>query len=507
MPEIMSAGAAFLDYDGDGDLDIYLTNGNGSSGRPARPEGLTNRLYRNDGGRFTDATSESGLGDVGYGMGVAVADFDNDGDVDLYVTNFGPDRLYRNDGGRFVDITDEIGLVADGWAASAVWCDYDLDGWLDLYVTRYVDYAPGKTCKDTAGRAAYCGPLESPPVSDLLFHNEEGRRLLDVSESAGITQLRAAGLGVVCDDFNDDGRADFYVANDAYANQLWINQGDGKFTDRGVLLGAAVNVHGEPEAGMGVIAADFNNDSTIDLFVTHLASETNTYYLNHGHGRGFTDATGQMGLAGSSMALTGFGAVAFDIELDGDLDLAVVNGRVNRTDPRADADVPEPWSWFAEPNLFYRNEEGELFRSSERAFGAFVRPVEVSRALALGDYDGDGDQDLLVANVHSAARLYRNDAPRAGHWIVLRAIDPDLGGRDAIGARVVVEAAGRSQTRTVTRGSSYLASHSAALHFGVGAATAVVVTVRWPDGLRERFDAVALDSTTPLARGAGVEQP
>ncbi len=503
MPEIMGAGVAFIDYDSDGDLDIYATNGNASPATPSRGGDLGNRLYRNDNGRFTDVTAESGLGDTGYGMGVAVGDYDNDGDSDLYVTNFGDDRLYRNDGGRFVDVTAEAGIVAPGWSASAVWCDYDRDGRLDLYVTRYVEYRADKNCLDSAGRPAYCGPLEFPPVPDLLFHNLGEGRFRDVSAIAGMADVRAAGLGVVCEDLDDDGWPDFYVANDAYSNQLWLNRGDGTFVDRGVVLGVAFNVHGEPEAGMGVVAADFDNDLRPDLFVTHLAAETNTYYKNLGEGRGFTDATGQVGLAASSMALTGFGTVAFDVELDGDLDLAVVNGRVKRTDPRADAWVDEPWSWFAEPNLFYLNEGGNLFRTAAAETAPFVHPVEITRGLALGDYDADGDQDLLVGNIEGPLRLYRNDAPRSGRWIVLRLSDPG-GNSAAIGARVTVEAGGTRQMRTVTRGYSYLSSGDTALHVGIGEAAFAAVIVRWPDGASESFEGIAADTETTLIRGNGI---
>jgi len=495
LPEVMGGGVAFIDYDGDGDLDIYLTNAN-----------APNSLFRNDDGRFTDATADSGLGDTGHGMGVAVGDHDNDGDSDLYLTNFGDDRLYRNDDGRFVDVTADSGIVAPGWSASAVWCDYDRDGLLDLYVAGYVDYQEDTRCHDSASRPTYCGPLEFPPISDQLFHNLGQGRFRDVSRAAGIDQVRAAGLGVVCEDLNGDGRPDFYVANDAYANQLWLNRGDGTFIDRGVLLGAAFNVHGQPEAGMGVVAADFDNDLRPDLFVTHLAAETNTYYRNLGEGSGFIDATGQVGLAASSMALTGFGAVAFDIELDGDLDLAIGNGRVKRADPRQDSWVAEPWSWFAEPNLFYFNAGGSLFRAAALEAAPFIEAVEITRGLALGDYDADGDQDLLVGNIEGPARLYRNDAPREGHWLVLRLSDPQ-GNREAIGAVVTVDTGNSRQRRTVTRGNSYMSSGDTALHLGVGPAASVEVTVEWPDGSLEKFERVEVDGTRELNRGNGVSVP
>jgi len=502
ITEIMASGVAFLDYDGDGDLDIYLTNGNASPQNPTRDGDIVNRLFRNDDGRFVDATEESGLGDPGYGMGVAVGDYDNDGDPDVFVTNYGPDRLFRNDDGRFVDVTDEAGVGGSGWSASAVWCDYDRDGLLDLYATRYVEYRDTKSCLDSASRETYCGPLEFAPVSDHLFRNEGGDRFTDVSGSAGMSAVRAAGLGVVCDDFNDDGWPDFYVANDAYANNLWINDKDGAFKDHGLLYGAAFNVHGEPEAGMGVVAADFDNDRSIDLFVTHLAAETNTYYKNLGAGRGFTDATGQAGLAASSMALTGFGTAAFDADLDGDLDIVIGNGRVTRSDGRPDSWVAEPWSWFAEPNLFYINEGGSLFSNMGAEVASFIEPVEITRGLAVGDYDGDGDEDVVISNAESPARLYRNDAPRGGHWIVLRLADPS-GNFEAIGARVTVTYGDRSQTRTITRGGSYLSARPAVLHVAVGDESQVDVTVRWPDGSTENFVGLGVDTEVLLVRGHG----
>jgi hypothetical protein len=502
ITEIMASGVAFLDYDGDDDLDIYLTNGNASPQQPSREGEIVNRLFRNDDGRFVDATAGSGLGDPGYGMGVAVGDYDNDGDPDVFVSNYGPDRLFRNDDGRFIDVTEKAGVAGTGWSASAVWCDYDRDGLLDLYATRYVEYRDTKSCLDSASRETYCGPLEFPPVSDHLFHNEGGDVFRDVSDLAGMSAVRAAGLGVVCDDFNDDGWPDFYVANDAYANNLWINGGDGSFKDHGLLLGAAFNVHGKPEAGMGVVAVDFDNDRNTDLFVTHLAAETNTYYRNLGQGRGFSDATGQAGLGATSMALTGFGTAAFDADLDGDLDIAIGNGRVTRSDGRPDSWVDAPWSWFAEPNLFYVNEGGSLFGSMGAEVSAFIDPVEITRGLAVGDYDGDGDEDIVISNAESPARLYRNDAPRGGHWIALRLADP-FGNFEAIGARVTVSHGDRVQVRTVTRGGSYLSSRSATLHLGVGDATTVEVSVLWPDGTPETFPALAVDAETVLVRGHG----
>ncbi|MCH7572182.1 MAG: VCBS repeat-containing protein, partial [Planctomycetes bacterium] len=316
LPEIMGGGCAMFDFDHDGDLDIYLITANDTLPEAGIADHPVNRLYRQEAdGRFTDVTAESGLGDGGYGMGVAIGDIDNDGHPDVYVTNYGPDRLYRNRGdGTFEDVTEAAGIDVDGWSCSAAFFDYDRDGFLDLYVTRYVDFDPRKRCSDAAGRPDYCSPKVFGPVADVLLHNngDPGTPgFTDVSEQAGIASAAAAGLGVVCEDFNQDGWPDVYVANDLYANHLWINQGDGTFRDMAVIMGAAYNLHGQPEAGMGVVAADFHGHGQLVWFMTHLPTEINTLYRNLGGDVGFEDVTGSAGLGASSMEYTGFGTAAF----------------------------------------------------------------------------------------------------------------------------------------------------------------------------------------------------
>ena len=505
LPEIMLSGAALFDFDNDGDLDIYLTNGNHELPETTVASNAPNRMYRQEtNGRFVDVTEHSGLGSGAYGMGVAIGDIDNDGDLDLYATNFGPDVLYRNGGdGIFSDVTADAGVDVDGWSSSAAFFDYDRDGFLDLYVARYVVLSRLEPCYDRAGRPTYCGPKSFPPVTDVLLHNNGDGTFTDVSEQAGLTLVLAAGLGVVCDDFNDDGWQDIYVANDGYANQLWLNNGDGTFTDAALVMGAALSVDGQAEAGMGVVAADFDNDSLIDLFMTHLAGETNTLYRNRGGAGGFEETTALHGLASSSLSFTGFGTVAFDAELDGDLDLLVVNGRVKRAKPLAGAAVNPPWDRYAEPNLFYINDGYGSFELRQEVAVEICLPIEVSRGLAAGDIDGDGDIDLLVTNIHGPARLYRNDAPRDGHWLIVRAIDDRLK-RDAIGARITVSAGGKSFVRTISGGFSYLSSSELRAHFGVGAIDQIEkIEVRWPDGLREQFGAMPADQSITLHRGEG----
>jgi hypothetical protein len=340
-------------------------------------------------------------------------------------------------------------------------------------------------------------------VHDVLLHNNGDGTLSDVAKHAGIARVVSAGLGVVCEDFNDDGWIDVYVANDLDANNLWINQGDGTFRDDALLLGAAYNMHGRAEAGMGVVAADFDNDGDFDLFMTHLGQETNTLYRNDGVAGVFVDVTGQCGLAVSSIPYTGFGTAAFDVELDGDLDIFVVNGRVQEQGVLAGSLLQAPFDRLAEPNLFYLNDGIGHFTLVEEPVASICQPLEISRGLAVGDIDADGDVDLVVSNIHSASRLYRNDTPRNGAWLMVRAVDPRLN-RDAIGARVTVTCGDRRFSRTISRGFSYLSSSDARAHFGLGPARGIdAIDVRWPDGLLERFGGVPVNSAIVLGRGTG----
>ena len=436
-------------------------------------------------------------------MGVAVGDVDNDGNPDVYLANLGPDRLYRNRGdGTFEDVTEEAGITVDGWSSSAVMSDVDADGDLDLYVVRYVAYDPAVACQDRAGRREYCGPTAFPGMPDVLLENDGHGRFLDVSDRSGIASVAHAGLGVVAGDFDGDGDSDFYVANDADPNELWLNDGTGRFEERGVLLGAAVNARGQAEAGMGVVTADLNEDLRHDLFVTHLADESNTLYLQRGDGTGFEDRTVESGLDRASLPLTGFGTAAFDADLDGLLDLVVVNGRVVRGRVREGAVPAAPWDAYAEPNLFFLGRGGGRFDTAEAHGGDLAAAVEVSRGLAAGDFDRDGDLDLLVSNGHGRARIYRNEAPRHGRWLEIEPFDPRLG-RVAGGALVTVEADGRRWGRFADGGGSYMSAAEPRAHFGLGEARRADVTVRWPDGRTESFPGIETGRAVRLVRGEG----
>jgi tetratricopeptide (TPR) repeat protein len=510
LPEIMCSGVAIFDYDDDGRLDIYLVNGNSSPDFGEREDEHVNRLYRQGAdGRFTDVTESSGLGDGGYGMGVAIGDFDNDGDADVYASNYGADRLYRCRGdGTFEDVTEAAGIDVGNWSASAAFVDFDGDGYLDLYVTRYVDHDPPHGCSGRAGRLDYCAPQVFDPVPDVLLHNNGDGTFTDVSDAAGITAVPpSAGLGIICEDLTDDGWIDIYVSNDGDANYLWINQGDGTFEEAGLMTGSALNVHGQTEASMGLIACDIDGDLDLDLFMTHQSSETNTLYENLGDGRGFADVTGERGLGASSWAYTGFGTAAFDVELDGDEDLVIVGGRVRLGDPWPGAEVEPPWDRLAEPNLFYLNDGTGKFNLACEMAEAICGPVEVSRGLSVADIDQDGDLDVLVANAQGPARLFRNDAPRRGRWLSVRAVDPEFS-RDAIGAQVVAIVGERRFMRTISYGFSYCSARAPIAHFGLGEATGVdAVEVRWPDGEIERFPNPGIDRAVVLRRGTGGAAP
>ncbi|MHC5022349.1 MAG: CRTAC1 family protein [Planctomycetota bacterium] len=509
LPEIMGSGAAMFDADGDGDLDIYLANGH--RGLPGDSAGASpvNQFFRQESdGRFRDETATSGLGDSGYGMGVAVGDLDNDGDLDVYVANHGRDQLFQNDGdGRFTRITDAAGADVGAWSSSAAFVDFDRDGWLDLYVTRYVEFDPPQACRDHAGRLDYCGPKSFPAVHDVLLRNlgrSGAPAFEDVSSRAGLLSVPAgAGLGVVCEDLDGDGWIDVFVANDGDPNHLWINSGDGTFSEKALARGVAFNLHGQPEAGMGVVAADFDRDADLDLFLTHQARETNTLYLRSDSGPGYQDATGGSGLGTSSVPYTGFGTAAVDLDHDGNLELLVVGGRVIRAAPRGGAAVGPPWDRYAEPNLLYVGDGQGRFALERDLGGAFCASVEITRGLATGDVDGDGDLDVLVTSIEGPARLYRNDAPRRGHWLLVRTIDPALG-RDALGAQVTVDAGGHRFLRTISATSSYQSSSDPRAHFGLGEAADVeAIDVRWPDGTAERFGAMPADRAIVLRRGEG----
>ncbi|MDP6554992.1 MAG: CRTAC1 family protein [Pirellulaceae bacterium] len=516
MPQIMGSGAAMFDFDGDSDLDILLING-GSPARTAtnrqRKNEVTSHLYRQEpDGAFVDVTGSSQLLNYGYGMGTAVGDIDNDGDLDVYVTNYGSDCLFQNNGdGTFANITESAGIENPSWGTAACFFDHDRDGWLDLFVVNYLDYFPGSICEDGSGRRDYCGPESFGGTVDSLHRNTTGDSdghdvsFMDVTVTSGLASHVGRGLGLLCRDLNDDGRADIYVANDMEPNRLWIQREDGTYSDEAMLRGVAVNRLGRPEASMGLARGDFDGDGSQDLFVTHLRGETNTLYMSEQTGL-FADITSSSGLGPVSLRYTGFGVTAVDLEHDGDLDVVVVNGGVKRG-PRVEAGRgPEHWAQYAEPNqLFFNTGNGSFVENAEARTAAFQQPVEVSRGLVRGDIDNDGDIDLLVTNAGGPARLYRNDFAKRGNWLQIHVVDPSLR-RDSIGARVMVQAGGRQFKREVSSASSYLCSHDLRVHFGLGNAPQYdEIAVQWPGAgpIIELFPGGESNRSFVLTRGTG----
>jgi hypothetical protein len=503
IPEVMGAGAALIDYDADGDLDVVLLQGHSlAPGAPAS-SGL-HRLYRNElvpSGRlhFTDRTEGSGLGGTTYGMGFATGDYDNDGDEDLYVTALGSNTLYRNNGdGTFSDVTAAAGVDDARWSTAAAFVDYDRDGDLDLFVANYLDFsvAGNKQCFDPAGTPDYCGPRQYRPVPDRLFRNDGDGRFTDVSEAAGITKADGGGLGVAVGDYNRDGWLDLYVANDAMPNQLWINTGKGAFVDDGPLSGAALNAAGNPEGSMGVALGDYDRDGDEDLFITNIVAETFAFYVNDGTA-GFEDRRVAADLARPTAALTGFGADFLDYDNDGWLDLFATSGAVNIVESQRGDPVP-----YKMPNVLFRNLGGGRFADASREAGAAFQRPEVGRAAAFGDVDNDGDTDVLVTNNIGPVRLWLNQVGSRQSWLQVR-LDAGERNRRGYGSLVRITAEGvKPQIRRVRTDGSYLAANDPTVHFGLGMhGGPVTVRVDWLGGASEEWTIAKTRQRVTLKRG------
>ena len=515
--EMMGPGAAVLDFDNDGDLDLYLPQGHvlGPGARPHdRGDPLKDRLYRNDlqvhadGSRtlrFTDVTEASALDVRSYGMGVATGDLDNDGWVDLFLTQLGPDRLFRNDGdGTFTEAPGAAGARHPRWSVSAAALDYDRDGWLDLYVSHYVDQDRHPACYAPTGERDYCGPQQFLPVPDRLYRNLGGGRFSDLTAEAQVATEYGPALGVVAGDFDGDGWMDIYVANDGQENQLWVNRRDGTFRNEALLAGAALNQAGRAEAGMGVDVGDFDNDGDDDLFVTHLVTQTNTLYVNTGAGL-FEDRSAASGLGAPSLPYTGFGAAWLDFDNDGRLDVLAVNGAVNTIRALAQARDPHP---LHQRNQLFRNlGNGRFEEVSDRA-GAVFRLSEVSRGAAVGDLDNDGDLDVLVTNNNGPARLLINQVGNRNRWLGLRLVGGDPP-RDMLGARVgIFRRDGPPLWRRSRTDGSYASSRDPRVLVGLGDAETVPrLRVVWPSGRAEEWTDVAADQWLTLREGTGERRP
>lgn len=505
--EIFGSGVGLIDYDNDGDLDAYFVQGGALGPGASLEPPVGDRLYRNelvpgepDTLRFVDVTAQSGIVATGYGMGVAAGDIDNDGWLDLYVTNLGPNQLLRNNGdGTFADVTAVSGTGDPGWSVSASFVDVDRDGWLDLYVGNYLTYSVeiDIECVAPTGAPDYCAPTAYRAQPDRLFRSNGDGTFTDVTETALLGGAFGPALGVTAGDFDDDGWPDIYVANDGAENLLWMGGGDGTLVNQGLMSGAALNAAGRPEASMGVDAADADNDGDDDLFMTHWAGEKNTLYVQTEPGL-FQDRTVAAGLVGPSLPLTGFGTGWLDADRDGWLDLLVVNGAVIAGERAGIFPLDEP-------NQLFRNLGNGRFEDVSARAGPALAISEVSRGAAFGDVDNDGDVDVLVGNNNGPARLLLNEAGSVRHWLGVRAVATGEPARDVIGARVGVELPdGGMRWRRVRIDGSYASASDPRVLIGLGdVAGPVRVRVRWPDGVDEAWDGLGIDRWVTLRQGEG----
>ncbi|MFN7998039.1 MAG: CRTAC1 family protein [Bryobacteraceae bacterium] len=476
LPETMGPGVAFLDYDNDGWMDLYMVNsGTADFYQPKTP--IRNALYHNNrDGTFTDVTEKAGVAGGTFGMGVAVGDYDNDGFPDLFVTSFGRCILYHNNGnGTFTDVTDKSGLATPGWTTSAVWFDYDNDGRLDLFVCSFVDYGTTQhfSCGDNKlGRKYYCIPRVFRPTHSFLYHNNGDGTFTDVTKGTDIERALGKGLGVVATDINNDGKMDLFVANDTVQNFLFMNRGDGKWEEIALSAEVGFSENGQARSGMGVDSADFDGDGWPDLFVANVDQEMFSLYKNK-HDETFSDVAHPNGVAQATRLLSGWGLKFFDYDNDGLIDLILSNGHPDDMIEQYSAQVK-----YKEPLLLFHNESGKLQNVSASAGPAFTKMFP-SRGLAIGDYDNDGRLDVLIGNNGGAPLLLHNNAA-GNHWLGLKLIGTKAN-RDAIGARIVWTAGGVKRSRLKINGGSYLSSHDPREILGLGQAAKVdSLEVHWP---------------------------
>jgi hypothetical protein len=482
MTEILGSGVALFDYDNDGDLDVFLVQSKGRS-----------RLFRNnliETGTlsFSDVTDAGGITTSGYGMGVATGDFDNDGFVDLYVTSFGTSQLFHNNGnGTFTDVSKASRTAVAGWSVSAAFFDYDRDGWPDLFVGTYLQYSleQNTKCFSPSGAVDYCTPNTYRPQPSRLFHNNHDGTFTDVTAKSGIGAEYGPALGVSTVDVDGDGWIDLFVANDSQPNQLWINQHDGTFKNVALASGVALTAEGKAEASMGVDAGDADNDGDDDLFVTEQNGEGHSLYVNDGKGM-FEDQSARSGLAAASLAFTGFGTAWFDYDNDGWLDLLTVNGAVQTIQSLAQANDPFP---LHQTRQLFHNRGNLRFEDVSTTAGAVFTMSEVGRGAAFGDVDNDGDIDVVVNNNNGPARLLINNIGNRKHWVGLKLV------RDVPGARVEIL---RKNTPTLWRRArvdgSYASANDPRVLVGLGDSTETpVVRVHWPDGRTTDVKNVAID--------------
>jgi hypothetical protein len=504
--ETMASGVALFDYDNDGRLDIFVVNGAPLS--DPTPKGTIprkteskywNRLYhQKSDGTFLDVTEKAGLEGVGYGMGVAVGDYDNDGYEDLYVTAYGGNKLYHNNGdGTFTDVTDKAGVGGSGWSTSAAWVDLDGDGLLDLVVLRYLtwDFDDIWCGEHKEGHRAYCHPDYFKPVPPLVYHNDGNGHFTEVSEKIGLAKP-GKGLGVAIADYDRDGHIDLFVANDSMPEFLYHNKGDGKFEEVALESGVAVDGEGRTFAGMGVDFADYNNDGLPDLVITDLASQMYALFRNNGD-RTFTYESYPSGLGRMTMGHSGWGVRFLDYDNDGWKDLLIAQGHDLDT-----IELTRPNLRYREPMLLARN-TGRSFEDVSSEAGSVFREAWVGRGLAIGDIDNDGRVDAVVTTNDGPLYVLHNATPTSNHWLILKLVG-HRSNRDAIGAEVRVVAGKITQVATVTTASSYLSSSDKRVHFGLGTETlAAAIEIRWPSGIRQTLENVRADQILQVDEPSG----
>ena len=501
--ETVGCGAAFLDYDNDGWLDIFLLAGTTLDGSRRG----SNRLYRNNrDGTFTDVSAKSGLARTGWASAVTVGDYNNDGFEDLFITCWGQNILYRNNGdGTFTDVTREAGLLREGthWGSGCAFLDYDRDGRLDLFVANYLEFStnsaprPGANAFcDWKGVPVNCGPRGLPPGSPALYHNHGDGTFREVTREAGLEHLKGYMMTAVAADLDSDGWPDLYVACDSTPSMLLRNNRNGTFTDVGLESGVAVNEDGNEQAGMGVAIADYNLDGSLDIFKTHFADDTNILYRNNGKG-GFEDVTNSAGL-GVETRFVGWGAGIVDLDNDGNPDLFYVTGSVY---PEVAQRLPEyP---LATPRVIFRNLGGGRFEELIETAGPGIAAPHCSRGCAFGDFDNDGDVDILIVNLNEPPSLLRNDVTGGGHWLKVK-LEGVKSNRSAIGARVTAHFGGKIQAQEIQSQASFYSVNDSRLHFGLGAAESADLEIRWPSGAREILRNVRADRLVVVREGAGI---
>jgi hypothetical protein len=483
--ETMGSGVCLLDYDNDNDLDIYFCQGAPLPGWGKNLK-LENKLFRNDGERWTDVSKSAGIADESYSIGCACGDIDNDGDTDLYVTNYGEDTFYLNNGdGTFSDQTNTVGLFNDEWGSSAVFFDMDNDGWLDLYVTNYVEFITDKNpwCGDhQSGKRAYCDPDIFKGVPDKLFQNMGNGTFQDISKEAGISNQQGKGLGVVPGDIDGDGDLDLYVANDKVMNHLYINDGQGGFSEDALFAGVGYNENGRAEAGMGVDFSDVNQDGWLDLFVTNFSGESNTLYINDRSGS-FVDQTFLAGLGQPSLNYLGFGTKFIDLNYDGYQDIFVANGHVIDNIQHFN----KGYSHAQKKQIFLGDGSASFTEVSSDEIGDAKTP-SVGRGAAFGDLDNDGDIDIVISNNNGPANLLIRSGKPNLNWIGFELVGHQSN-REGIGSRIEIESNGDKQTQFVSMGGSYLSSNDKRVLFGLNKNQAIDrLTIQWPSGLLAVFE-------------------